>query len=84
LTLSSGSRDDGKWLALYSRDGVVTGASGLSQPRALMLSRTAVAENWSLERAHHRHPGRPRTRRSRRSGIVRRTRSIELSQASRR
>ena len=34
-----GSADEGKWLALFSRDGVVTGIVALSQPRALMLSK---------------------------------------------
>jgi NADPH-dependent 2,4-dienoyl-CoA reductase/sulfur reductase-like enzyme len=35
----SGAPEDGKWLALYSRDGVVTGMVTLSHPRALMLSK---------------------------------------------
>ena len=30
---------EGQWLALYSHDGVVTGAVALNQPRALMLSK---------------------------------------------
>jgi 3-phenylpropionate/trans-cinnamate dioxygenase ferredoxin reductase component len=39
VALVSGSPEEGKWLALYSRDGVVTGLIALSQPRALMLSK---------------------------------------------
>jgi NADPH-dependent 2,4-dienoyl-CoA reductase/sulfur reductase-like enzyme len=39
VILVSGSPDEGKWLALYSRGGVVTGLIALSQPRALMLSK---------------------------------------------
>jgi NADPH-dependent 2,4-dienoyl-CoA reductase/sulfur reductase-like enzyme len=35
----SGSPEEGKWLALYSRGGVVTGLVTLSQPRGLMLSK---------------------------------------------
>jgi NADPH-dependent 2,4-dienoyl-CoA reductase/sulfur reductase-like enzyme len=35
----SGSPEEGKWLALYSRGGVVTGIVTLSQPRGLMLSK---------------------------------------------
>jgi len=34
-----GNADEGKWLALFSRDGVVTGIVALSQPRGLMLSK---------------------------------------------
>lgn len=35
----AGSPEEGKWLALYSRGGVVTGVVALSQPRGLMLSK---------------------------------------------
>jgi NADPH-dependent 2,4-dienoyl-CoA reductase/sulfur reductase-like enzyme len=35
----SGSPEEGKWLAIYSRGGVVTGVVTLSHPRALMLSK---------------------------------------------
>ncbi len=35
----SGSPEEGKWLALYSREGVVSGLVALSQPRALMMSK---------------------------------------------
>jgi 3-phenylpropionate/trans-cinnamate dioxygenase ferredoxin reductase component len=44
----SGSPEEGKWLALYSRGGVVTGLVTLSQPRALMLSRHLLASPSTL------------------------------------
>jgi len=46
-----GSPEDGKWLALYSRDGVVTGLLALSQPRALMLSKPLLETPSTLEGA---------------------------------
>jgi len=52
----SGSVEEGKWLALYSRDGVVSGAVSLSQPRALMLSKVLLEERTSLEDALARAP----------------------------
>lgn len=47
----SGSVDEGKWLALYSRDGVVTGIVTLSQPRALMLSKHLLETPSTLDGA---------------------------------
>ena len=47
----SGSPDEGKWLALYSREGVVTGIVTLSQPRALMLSKHLLESPSTLEAA---------------------------------
>jgi NADPH-dependent 2,4-dienoyl-CoA reductase/sulfur reductase-like enzyme len=47
----SGSPDEGKWLALYSRDGVVTGIVALSHPRALMLSKHLLEAPSTLESA---------------------------------
>ena len=46
-----GSPDEGKWLALYSRGGVVTGIVALSQPRALMLSKHLLESPSTLELA---------------------------------
>jgi 3-phenylpropionate/trans-cinnamate dioxygenase ferredoxin reductase subunit len=43
-----GSREEGKWLALYSRDGFVTGALSLSQPRALALAKPLLEEPTPL------------------------------------
>jgi NADPH-dependent 2,4-dienoyl-CoA reductase/sulfur reductase-like enzyme len=47
----SGSLEEGKWLALYSRGGVVTGIVTLSQPRALMLSKHLLESPSTLEGA---------------------------------
>lgn len=46
-----GGPDEGKWLALYSRDGVVNGIVALGQPRALMLTRHFLEAPTFLERA---------------------------------
>jgi 3-phenylpropionate/trans-cinnamate dioxygenase ferredoxin reductase component len=43
--------DDSRWLAIYARDGVVTGLLGLSHPRALMLSRPLVEGHVRLTEA---------------------------------
>ena len=47
----NGSPEEGKWLALYSRGGVVTGIVTLSQPRALMLSKHLLESPSTLEGA---------------------------------
>lgn len=47
----SGSPDEGKWLALFSRRGFVTGVVTLSQPRALALSRGLLERPTTLEEA---------------------------------
>jgi NADPH-dependent 2,4-dienoyl-CoA reductase/sulfur reductase-like enzyme len=52
----SGSPDEGKWLALYSRDGVVTGMVTLSQPRALMLTKHLLESPSTLDGALHDAP----------------------------
>jgi NADPH-dependent 2,4-dienoyl-CoA reductase/sulfur reductase-like enzyme len=52
----SGSDEEAKWLALYSRDGVVTGVVTLSQPRGLMLSKTLLEEVTTIEDALLRAP----------------------------
>jgi NADPH-dependent 2,4-dienoyl-CoA reductase/sulfur reductase-like enzyme len=52
----SGSVADGKWMALYSRDGVVSGVVSLSQPRALMLARVLLEERTTVEDALVRAP----------------------------
>jgi len=46
-----GSVEEGKWMALYSRDGVVSGVVSLSQPRALMLSKPFLEQRTSLDDA---------------------------------
>ena len=52
----AGSDEEGKWLALYSRDGVVTGILSLSQPRWLMVSKVLLDEKTTLTRAMELHP----------------------------
>ena len=44
-------RDDGRWLALYSREDVVTGVVGLNMPRQLTLSRPLLESPTLLEDA---------------------------------
>jgi NAD(P)H-nitrite reductase large subunit len=56
VTLVSGSVEERKWLALYSRGGVVTGAVALHQPRGLMLSKPLLEAATSLEAAIERAP----------------------------
>jgi NADPH-dependent 2,4-dienoyl-CoA reductase/sulfur reductase-like enzyme len=51
VVMVEGSRDEGKWLALYSRDGYVTGAVSLSQPRGLALSKKLLEEPTTLKGA---------------------------------
>ncbi|HQU26442.1 MAG TPA: FAD-dependent oxidoreductase [Acidimicrobiales bacterium] len=46
-----GSTTSGRWLALYARAGVVTGAVALSQPRALMLAKPLVDVGARLDDA---------------------------------
>lgn len=49
--------DDGnRWLAVFSRGGVVSGLLALNYPRALMLSRPLVAEHVTLDEALARAP----------------------------
>lgn len=52
----SGSVDEGQWLALYSRGGIVTGIVTLSHPRALMLSRPLLEEPVTVADALQRAP----------------------------
>jgi 3-phenylpropionate/trans-cinnamate dioxygenase ferredoxin reductase component len=51
-----GSPEEGKWLAMYSRSGVVTGLIALSQPRALMLSKHFLEVPTTLEEALEQSP----------------------------
>jgi NADPH-dependent 2,4-dienoyl-CoA reductase/sulfur reductase-like enzyme len=51
VDIVSGSTEDAKWLALYSRGGVVTGAVALSQPRWLMLAKPLLDRKTLLEEA---------------------------------
>jgi NADPH-dependent 2,4-dienoyl-CoA reductase/sulfur reductase-like enzyme len=56
VTMVAGSRAEGRWLALYSRDGVVTAGIALSHPRALMVSRSLFEEHPTLDTALARAP----------------------------
>jgi NADPH-dependent 2,4-dienoyl-CoA reductase/sulfur reductase-like enzyme len=47
----SGSSEEGKWVALYSRGGAVTGVVALSQPRGLSLSRGLLESPTTLDEA---------------------------------
>lgn len=52
----AGSDEEGRWLALYSRGGVVTGILSLSQPRWLMVSKVLLDEETTLTRAMQLQP----------------------------
>lgn len=56
VVMVAGGVDEEKWLALYAREGVVTGIVALSQPRALMLSKRLLDETTSLEVALGERP----------------------------
>lgn len=51
VLMVEGSRALGKWLALYSRDGFITGAVSLSQPRGLALSKKLLEVPTTLDAA---------------------------------
>ncbi len=52
----STSDDEKKWLALYSRAGVVTGIVTLNNPRALMLSKGLLEAPTSIDQAVSKSP----------------------------
>ena len=52
----AGSDEEGKWLALYSRAGIVTGILSLSQPRWLMVSKVLLDEETTLSQAMQMQP----------------------------
>lgn len=56
VQLVHGSLAEGKWLALYSRAGVVTGLLSLSQPRALMVSKIVLDQTTTLDDALRARP----------------------------
>lgn len=56
VALVSGGVASRKWLALYSRDGQVTGIVTLNQPRALMLTKVTLDEPTTLAEALARAP----------------------------
>ena len=56
ITRVTGSPEEGKWLALYHRSGVITGAVSLNQPRGLILARPLVSEHASISEALEKKP----------------------------
>lgn len=52
----SGSPQEGKWVALYSHNDIVTGIIALNQPRALMLSKHFLEEKTNLASAFTEAP----------------------------
>jgi 3-phenylpropionate/trans-cinnamate dioxygenase ferredoxin reductase component len=51
-----GTPEEGKWVALFSRGGVVSGVIALGQPRALMLSKPFLERPTTLARALEEAP----------------------------
>ena len=51
VTMVSGSVEERKWVAIYARDGIVTGIITLGQPRGLMLSKRLLEAPTTIERA---------------------------------
>ncbi len=51
-----GDPEEGKWVALFSRGGVVTGIIALAQPRALMLSKHFLERPTTLDHALEEAP----------------------------
>lgn len=51
VTRVAGSLDEAKWVALYSRDDLVTGVVTLGQPRALILSKHLLETPTQLDAA---------------------------------
>lgn len=56
VQLVSGTAQERKWVAVYSRIGIVTGVVALSQPRALMLSKVLLEATTTLDHALNRAP----------------------------
>ena len=56
VVLVTGDTGEYKWVALYSREGVVTGVVALNQPRALMLCKPLLEVTTSLEDALAQKP----------------------------
>jgi len=56
VVLVNGSPSEGKWLAIYSRGGLVTGLVSLSQPRGLALAKVLLEAPTTLAEALERAP----------------------------
>jgi NADPH-dependent 2,4-dienoyl-CoA reductase/sulfur reductase-like enzyme len=44
VTITEGSVEEGKWLAVYQRDGVITAALGINNPKAVMPYRSLIGQ----------------------------------------
>ena len=44
VTITEGSVEEGKWLAVYQRDGVITAALGINNPKAVMPYRNMIGQ----------------------------------------
>lgn len=56
VQMVAGSVEEGKWVALYSRDGIVNGVVTLSQPRALMVSKVLLESPTTVSQALELQP----------------------------
>jgi len=59
VVMVSGSIVEGRWVALYSRAGLVSGVVTLANPRGLMLSKVLLDEPTSIDDARSRSPWSP-------------------------
>lgn len=44
VTITEGSVEEGKWLAVYQRDGVITAALGINSPKSVMPYRSLIGQ----------------------------------------
>jgi NADPH-dependent 2,4-dienoyl-CoA reductase/sulfur reductase-like enzyme len=44
VTITEGSVEEGKWLAVYQRDGIITAALGVNNPKAVMPYRSLIGQ----------------------------------------
>lgn len=56
VQMVAGSVEEGKWVALYNRDGIVNGVVTLSQPRALMVSKVLLESPTTVSQALELQP----------------------------
>ena len=56
VVMVMGDVEQRSWMAVYSRDGVVSGLVALNQPRALMLSKVLLEVRTTIDEAHELAP----------------------------
>jgi hypothetical protein len=56
VVIVSGSPEEGRWLALYSRDRLISGVLSLSHPRHLALAKPLLESPIALDDALRRAP----------------------------